>query len=43
MDKRDYLIPQQVVEGYGGRNVAHKKFVKEGRDYLLRVAYEEEK
>ena len=33
--------PSQVVEGYGGRKVAHKKYVIEDKEYLLRVIYEE--
>jgi len=35
-------VPYQVVEGYGGRNVAHKKYVKGDKEYLLRVVYEEQ-
>ena len=34
-------FPSQVVEGYGGRKVAHKKYVVEDKEYLLRVVYEE--
>ncbi len=33
--------PDQVVEGYGGRLVSHKRFVVEGKERLLRVVYEE--
>jgi hypothetical protein len=33
--------PAQIVEGYGGRRVAHKKYVIEGKEYLLRVVYED--
>ncbi|HHT9124316.1 MAG TPA: DUF4258 domain-containing protein [Candidatus Brocadiia bacterium] len=33
--------PTQTVEGYGGRKVAHKKFLIGGKEYLLRVVYEE--
>jgi hypothetical protein len=33
-------FPDQVVEGYGGRLVAHKKHVIDDKDYLLRVVYE---
>ncbi len=33
--------PMQVVDGYGGRKVAHKKFLINNREYLLRVIYEE--
>jgi hypothetical protein len=34
-------FPDQVVEGYGGRLVAHKKYMIDGKEYLLRVVYEE--
>jgi hypothetical protein len=34
-------FPSQTVEGYGGRKVAHKKYQKENKEYLLRVVYEE--
>ncbi len=33
--------PEQVVGGYGGRQVAHKRVAIEGKDRLLRVVYEE--
>jgi len=33
--------PGQIVDGYGGRKVGHNKYMKEGREYLLRVVYEE--
>lgn len=33
--------PEQVVEGYGGRRVAHKRMTTEGKERLLRVVYEE--
>ena len=33
--------PAQIVGGYGGRKVAHKKYMIEGKEYLLRVIYEE--
>ena len=33
--------PEQVVEGYGGRFVAHKRYRIRGKEMLLRVAYEE--
>lgn len=33
--------PEQVVEGYGGRKVAHKKMVIDEKECLLRVIYEE--
>ena len=35
------LRPMQVVGGYGGRKVAQSKIILEGREYLLRVVYEE--
>jgi hypothetical protein len=34
-------IPEQVVDGYGGRKVAQRKMNREGKEYLLRVVYEE--
>jgi hypothetical protein len=33
--------PTHIVEGYGGRRVAHKKYMVEGKEYLLRVVYED--
>jgi hypothetical protein len=33
-------FPYQVVEGYGGRNVAQRKYLKDDKEYLLRVVYE---
>ena len=33
--------PMQLVEGYGGRNVAQRKLLVENKEYLLRVVYEE--
>lgn len=33
--------PDQVANGYGGRKVAHKKYEIEGKEFLLRVVYEE--
>jgi len=33
--------PEQVVEGHGGRWVAQKRITREGKEYLLRVVYEE--
>lgn len=35
------LNPTQVVEGYGNRTVAHKIILISGKEYLLRVIYEE--
>ena len=32
--------PDQVVEGYGGREVAQKKRIIDGKEYLIRVVYE---
>ena len=33
--------PDQVVEGYGGRAVAHRRYRIRGKDKLLRVVFEE--
>ena len=33
--------PAQIVDGYGGRKVAHKKFFRDSKEHLLRVVYEE--
>ncbi len=33
--------PDQVVEGYGNRKVAHKKRFLGNKEYLLRVVFEE--
>ena len=33
--------PVQIVEGYGGRKVAHRKYMIEDKECLLRVIYEE--
>ena len=41
--KETIQFPAQVVEGYGGRKVAHNKFVVRNSEYLLRVVYEEKK
>jgi len=35
------INPTQVVDGYGGRKVARKKFLRGDKEYLLRVVYEE--
>ena len=32
--------PAQIVDGYGGRKVAHKKFFRDSKEYLLRFVYE---
>jgi len=39
--KETINFPAQIVEGYGGRKVAHKKYMVRDREYLLRVIYEE--
>ena len=31
----------QIVRGYGGRKVAHRKYIIDDKEYLLRVIYEE--
>jgi len=36
-------LPDQIVEGYGGRKVAQKKYLIRNKEYLLRVIYEEER
>ena len=33
--------PDQIVEGYGGRKVAHRKYVVGNKERLLRVVFEE--
>lgn len=33
--------PAQIVDGYGGRKVAQRKYMIEDKEYLLRVVYEE--
>lgn len=33
--------PEQIVEGYGGRNVAHCRYEIHGKEKLLRVVYED--
>ncbi|OIO42813.1 MAG: hypothetical protein CO148_00830 [Nitrospirae bacterium CG_4_9_14_3_um_filter_41_27] len=33
--------PGQIVSGYGGRKVAQRRYIVEGKEYLLRVIYEE--
>ncbi len=35
------INPAQVLDGYGGRKVAHKKLFIDNKEYLLRVIYEE--
>ena len=34
-------FPAQIVEGYGGRKVAHRKYMVQNKEYLLRTIYEE--
>jgi hypothetical protein len=34
-------LPDQIVEGYGGRSVAHRRHGIRGKDRLLRVVFEE--
>ena len=41
--KETINFPDQIVKGYGGRRVAHKKYMIENKEYLLRAIYEEEK
>jgi len=36
-------FPAQIVDGYGGRRVAQRKYVVRNKEYLLRVVYEEKK
>ena len=36
-------LPDQIVEGYGGRKVAQKKYLIRNKEYLLRVIYEKER
>jgi hypothetical protein len=33
--------PDQLVQGYGGRKVAQRKYMIEDKEYLLRVVFEE--
>lgn len=33
--------PPQIAEGYGGRKVAQRKLQIDGKEYLLRVVYED--
>ena len=35
------MEPAEITDGYGGRKVAHKKFIIDNKEYLLRVVYEE--
>jgi hypothetical protein len=39
---RDALAaPEQVVEGHGGQQVAHKRLTVAEKEHLLRIVYEE--
>jgi Domain of unknown function (DUF4258) len=39
---RETLVaPEQVVEGHGGRQVAHKRMMMADKERLLRIVYEE--
>ncbi|NWF93997.1 MAG: DUF4258 domain-containing protein [Syntrophaceae bacterium] len=33
--------PSQIVQGYGGRKIAQKKYFLREKEYLLRVVFEE--
>ena len=39
--KQTLTFPFQVVDGYGGRKVAQRKYLIKEKEYLLRVVYEE--
>ena len=39
--KETVNFPAQIVEGYGGRKVAHRKYMVGDKEYLLRAVYEE--
>ena len=32
--------PMQVMAGYGGRQVAHRKYIIDDKEYILRVIFE---
>jgi len=34
--------PTQIVSGYGGRQIAQRKYILGEKEYLLRVVYQEE-
>jgi|GEM_PF-721674 len=38
--KETIKSPIEVVEGYGSRKVAHKKYIIDNKEYLLRVIFE---
>jgi len=35
--------PMGSVEGYGSRKVAHRKYIKDSKEYLLRVVFEKKR
>ena len=39
--KKTIRFPAQIVEGYGGRKVAQRKYMVQNKEYLLRAIYEE--
>jgi hypothetical protein len=39
--KETLIAPEQVVEGHGGRHVAHTRMMVAEKECLLRVVYEE--
>lgn len=39
--KETITNPDQLVQGYGGRKVAQRKYMIEDKEYLLRVVFEE--
>ncbi len=39
--KETIRFPAQIVEGYGGRKVAQRKYMVQNKEYLLRAIYEE--
>jgi len=38
--KETIRFPAQIVEGYGGRKVAQRKYMVRNKEYLLRAIYE---
>ncbi len=36
-------FPMETVEGYGSRKVAHRKYIKDSKEYLLRVVFEKKR
>lgn len=41
--KETIKSPTQIVDGYGGRKVAHRKYMIGKEEYLLRVVFEEKR